>query len=104
MFLKCLIHLSVTLLFAMNLYAARPIDDLVAAVTAGDIANIKQLIAAKVDLNAAIAMGTTPLYVAAEAGNPEITKLLLKAGVDVNDGKAPSATRYFYLYKSPKMV
>jgi len=91
MFLKTIIQMTVAALFAMNLYAATPsADDLIAAVNAGDSARVKELIAARVNVNSTNAKGETPLYAAASTGSPEITGLLLKAGANVNGGNSPT--------------
>ena len=56
---------------------------LMTAVKANDSAQVRRLIAAGVDVNAADAGGDIPLIMAAYLGHTEITRLLLEAGADV---------------------
>jgi uncharacterized protein len=56
---------------------------LMQAVKANDAAQVRQLIAAGVDVNAPDAGGDVPLIMAAYLGHTEITRLLLEAGADV---------------------
>ncbi|MFZ2361313.1 MAG: ankyrin repeat domain-containing protein [Anaerolineae bacterium] len=56
---------------------------LMQAVKADNAAQVRQLIAAGVDVNAADASGDIPLIMAAYLGHTEITRLLLEAGADV---------------------
>jgi ankyrin repeat protein len=53
------------------------------AVKANNAAQVRQLIASGVDVNAADAGGDIPLIMAAYLGHTEITRLLLEAGADV---------------------
>ena len=56
---------------------------LMTAIKANDSAQVRRLIAAGVDVNAADAGGDIPLIMAAYLGHTEITRLLLEAGADV---------------------
>ncbi len=56
---------------------------LMQAVKANDATQVRQLIAAGVDVDAADAGGEIPLIMAAYLGHTEITRLLLEAGADV---------------------
>lgn len=56
---------------------------LMQAVKANNAAQVRQLIARGVDVNAADASGDVPLIMAAYLGHTEITRLLLEAGADV---------------------
>lgn len=56
---------------------------LMQAVKADNAAQVRQLIAAGVDVNAADASGDIPLIMAAYLGHTEITRLLLEASADV---------------------
>ncbi len=56
---------------------------LMQAVKANNAAQVRQLIASGVDVNAADAGGDIPLIMAAYLGHTEITRLLLEAGADV---------------------
>jgi len=72
-------------------------DRLYAAVRAGKVAEVRQLLAAGADVNVRDSLGGTPLLDAAWAGNLEITKLLLAGGADVNvrrDGVGSTALEY----------
>jgi len=55
-----------------------------AAAHTGDLAAVKQLIAAKADLNARDPYGRTPLHVATFARQREAIRLLVAAGADLN--------------------
>jgi ankyrin repeat protein len=55
-----------------------------AAAHRGDLATLKQLIAAKADLDARDAHGRTPLHVATHARQREAIRLLAAAGADLN--------------------
>ncbi len=55
-----------------------------AAAHKGDLAAVKQLIAAKADLNARDPYGRTPLHVATFARQREAIRLLAAAGADLN--------------------
>jgi ankyrin repeat protein len=55
-----------------------------AAARAADIDEVRKLIAAGSDVNAAEADGSSPLLWAAHQGSPELVSLLLKAGADPN--------------------
>src|SRR5438105_3577846 len=59
-------------------------DRLHAAVRAGDLAEVREALAAGADVNARDTLGGTPLLDAAWSGNLEITNLLLARGADVN--------------------
>jgi ankyrin repeat protein len=54
------------------------------AVRAGDLAEVRQALAAGADVNVRDTLGGTPLLDAAWSGNLEITNLLLANGADVN--------------------
>ena len=54
------------------------------AASAGDLAKVKELLAAGVDVNAANAYGGTALAFAADKGHTEVVDLLLERGADVN--------------------
>ena len=61
----------------------------------GDLAAVKALIDAGIDLNKAGDLGYTPLHVACMQGNSEITKLLIDSGADIfalSKGEPPFAT------------
>jgi len=58
-------------------------NSLMQAVKANDVAQVRQLIAAGVDVNAADSGGDVPLIMAAYLGHAEITGLLLEADADV---------------------
>jgi len=62
-----------------------PVDSavLIPASAAGDIAKVRELIAAGADVNVRAVGGRTPLIEAAYAGNSEIAKLLLDAGANI---------------------
>ena len=58
-------------------------NSLMQAVKADDVAQVRRLIAAGVDVDATDASGDVPLIMAAYLGHTEITGLLLDAGADV---------------------
>jgi hypothetical protein len=65
-------------------------DDLFAAVRAGDLERVAQILGPHPDAAAARdADGATPLHYAAESGHREIVRALLDAGADINarDGR-----------------
>ena|SRR5579883_3265477 len=66
---------------------------LIAAAGAGDIDEVKALLAQKPDLKAVDQSGRTALIAAAASGHPMTVKLLAKAGADVNakDSQGESA-------------
>jgi ankyrin repeat protein len=58
----------------------------------GHVEDVKRLLAAKADVNAARTDGVTPLIVASENGHLETVKLLLEAKADVNAAKNDGVT------------
>jgi ankyrin repeat protein len=82
-------------------------DRLHAAVRAGDLAEVRQVLAAGADVNARDTLGGTPLLDAAWSGNLEITNLLLVSGADVNARHAETsstALEYAVLTSRPAIV
>ncbi|MBM3728067.1 MAG: hypothetical protein FJW40_21900 [Acidobacteria bacterium] len=71
-------------LAAAAAWAAEPAADLLTASHQDDLARVRQLLAAKADVNAANDLGVTPLWNASLNGNAEMVKLLLDAGAAVN--------------------
>jgi ankyrin repeat protein len=67
----------------------RPGMSLIDAVKKGDVAAVKTMLAAKVDVNSTAPDSSTALHWAAETGNLEIANLLIGAGANAN-----AATRY----------
>ena len=65
---------------------AKPDESLHRAAEAGDIEQVKKLIAQGVDLNALDALLNTPLCRAVDSGRMEAVQLLVEAGADVNAG------------------
>lgn len=61
-------------------------EELIKAVSSGDTAKVKALIAAKADVNAKSSDASTPLYIAAGKGHTTIVQALLAAGAQVNAG------------------
>ena len=81
------ICLALSLLLATS-RPARAADDpgdaLRRAATAGDVAKVKELLAAGVDANSANPYGGTALSFASDKGHVEVVKLLLEHGANVN--------------------
>ena len=59
-------------------------SDLFRAASDGDLFWVKMLIAAKADVNAKTADGTTALFIASQNGHPEVVQALIAAKADVN--------------------
>jgi hypothetical protein len=81
------IGLSLLLLLAApspGVAAEDPGDNLRRAASAGDLAKVKELLAAGVDVNAANSYGGTALAFAADKGRLEVVNLLLERGATVN--------------------
>lgn len=76
--------LAFSLLLATSAAAQDPGDALRRAASAGDIAKVKELLAAGVDVNAANSYGGTALAFAADKGHAAVVNLLLEHGADVN--------------------
>ena len=80
-------HLLLTTIAAVVLVGCGPSETEIALVNAaykGSIEEVKQHLAAGVDVNAKDKMGTTPLHYAAGRGHREIAELLIAKGADVN--------------------
>ena len=86
-------HILITTIAAVVLVGCGPSVDIWEATEMGDIATVKQHLAAGTDVNAKIEGGGTPLHIATHLGHKEITELLIAKGADVNakieDGKTP---------------
>lgn len=78
------ICLALSLLLATSAVAQDPGDALRRAASAGDVAKVKELLAAGVDVNAANSYGGTALAFAADKGQLAVVNLLLEHGADVN--------------------
>src|SRR5205807_1252351 len=65
---------------ALSVRSAENVTKLSDAVRENDAAQVKDLLARKVDVNAQSYDGSTALMVAADKGNPEVIRMLLKAG------------------------
>ena len=59
----------------------------------GDVDTVNKLIAEGINLNTKDHFGLTPLHVAAEAGQPEVTVLLIDAGADIRLRTGMNASR-----------
>src|SRR4051812_39818148 len=78
-------------------------NDLCRAAEAGDLAAMKEFLADKTNPNAECAGGSLPLIMAAQAGQPEAVKFLLKNGAEVGrkgiDFNSPMRAVLFNLSK-----
>ena len=70
---------------AKNIAATRQVDELIDAAEKGDLARVKELLAAKVDVNAMDKFGYFALDGASAQGHLEVVKALLAAGADVDE-------------------
>jgi len=78
------VDVVVTLLATMLLWGARPAEAPVAdAAMHGDLAEVRSLLSAGADVNAAHGDGMTALHWAAEGGDAELAEVLLVAGANV---------------------
>jgi ankyrin repeat protein len=78
------VDVVVTLLATMFLWGARPAEAPVAdAAMRGDLAEVRSLLSAGADVNAAHGDGMTALHWAAEGGDAELAEVLLVAGAKV---------------------
>jgi uncharacterized protein len=74
---------------AASLHAAQNSTPLIDAIRGGNVEQVRALLEQHVDVNAALADGTTALHWAAHANQEEAARLLLAAGADAN-----AANRY----------
>lgn len=72
--------------------AAIPAMDLHEAVYAGDVQQVRQLIAAGADVGAPNQFGATPMALAAVVADPAMLQVLLKAGADADSPNAEGET------------
>ncbi len=72
--------------------AAEAGQALLAATEAGDVAQMRALLARRVDIEARDAQGLTPLHVAAAGGDIAVVQLLVQHGADVNAQSYTGAT------------
>eukprot|EP00803_Ostreobium_quekettii_P010979 evm.model.scf_1222.2 EVM.evm.TU.scf_1222.2 scf_1222:10854-22054(-) len=59
-------------------------EDLLAAASEGDVAEVSRLLAAGVDVDSTDSRGNTPLVLAAASGHVSVLRVLLEAGADIN--------------------
>lgn len=69
---------------SFNYEIASDVNPLCMAISKGDIATVKQIIAYGIDLNGSTSRGMTPLMYAAIYNQTEIAKLLLEKGADLS--------------------
>ncbi len=79
-----LITISAVFSATLSIAAEKPELSIQKAVLDGNIAVLKQHLAAGTDVNAKGEWEETPLHRAASVGHKEITKLLIANGADVN--------------------
>ncbi len=89
-------HLLLTTIAAVVLVGCGPSVDIWEATEMGDIATVKQHLAAGTDVNAKDEDSWTPLHFAAASGHKEIAELLIDKGADVNAKEVDGETSLHY--------
>ena len=89
-------HILITTIAAVLLVGCGPSVDIWEATEMGDIATVKQHLAAGTDVNAKDEDSWTPLHFAAASGHKEIAELLIDKGADVNAKEVDGETSLHY--------
>ena len=92
--------LAVFLLSTAALYAAGSDTRLADAAMQDDLDGVRSLLSQHADVNAAQGDGATPLHWAALKGDPEMVRLLLQAGANVNAGTRVGSLTPLYMAAS----
>ena len=87
--------LGIALLFISGCAMATPEEKLRQAATDGNLARVETFLNQGVDIHAADAKGTTPLFLAAQHGHQHIVARLLEQGAAVNHARQDGVTPLF---------
>src|SRR5450631_1409810 len=98
-----LVSIVAGLLSAMGAENVAKLSD---AVRDGDAAQVKDLLARKVDVNARGSDGSTALLIAADRGKPELMAMLVKAGANpsIADENGDSPLSVAVAHGKPELV
>jgi len=86
---------AIALLFIGGCTTATPEEKLRLAATDGNLARVETFLKQGVDIHAADAKGTTPLFLAAQHGHQQVVAHLLEQGAAVNQARQDGVTPLF---------
>jgi cytohesin len=94
-----LLYLSLSVFFLIYFIAME--DPILDATSAGNVEQVRQLIAKGADVNAIrVINGSTPLHLAASNGHKDVAKLLIAKGADVNAKGGDRSLSFTPLHKA----